>query len=347
MTNERPWPTPTICYGLVQHIAESVARLGFSGELAHARFPGTDPSFEAPVPAQQLHDLWEEVRVRSGEVGWGLRVAELDRERDLGALGAAVRHAATLGEALVHHSRLLRLFTQSVGTVLTVGGDHTFYELQCPYPDLIHPESVEHLLADFVWVLDVRRSGTEARPAVVHVRHRRPGDLTHHERVLGLEVRFEASGDGLAFGSAQLLEPRGGVDPARRAEARRLADQALQAHEPHETLVRRVEAVIATELTQGPPRLDLVAERLGVHPKALSRRLAAQGVGYKDLLDHVRRHLAYRHLSSPLTLEEVAYRLGYSEAAAFTRAFRRWTGTSPGAYRAAKRRPRHDGPPEG
>jgi AraC-like DNA-binding protein len=328
-----PATTPTTCYAVVAHIASGVRKLGFDAELRHAAFPGTDNSPDAPVPARQLYDLWDEVRSRSGLPGWGLRVAELDRGRDVGEVGVAVRAAGTLGDALVQHSRLLRLWTMSVGTSLMVRGRHAFYELQCPYPDLLHPENVEYLLADFVWLLDLRARGARSTPAVVHVRHRAPEDLSFHDRILGLDVRFDAGRDGLAFGSAALVEPTEGTDPEREAEGRRIADEALSAHTPHETLLRRVEAVIAEELSHGPPRIDLVAERLGVHPKTLSRRLAAHGVSYVDALDGVRRALSYRYLASPLSLEQVAYLLGYSEAAAFTRAFRRWTGTSPGAYR--------------
>jgi AraC-like DNA-binding protein len=332
--------TPTICFAVLDHIVQSVGRLGFDSELENARFPGTEPSPDAPVPAQQLYDLWDEVRLRSGQTGWGLRMAELDRERDTGALGIAVRNAATLGEALVQHGRLLRLLTLSVRTSLTITGERAFYELHCPYPDLIHPETVEYLLADFVWTLDLRAAREGGHTIAVHLRHRPPAEVAHHERVLGLKVRFDAASDGLAIDSAALLEPNRGADPDRRAEARRIADQALREYEPHETLVKRVEAVIAEELAQGPPRIDLVAERLGVHPKTLSRRLASHGVSYLDVLDRVRRTLSYRYLSTQLSVEQVAYRLGYSESAAFARAFRRWTGTSPGAYRTNRTIPR-------
>ena len=66
----------------------------------------------------------------------------------------------------------------------------------------------------------------------------------------------------------------------------------------------------------------------------LVRRLAEQGLTYKGLLDDVRHELALHHLSEArIGVKQVAYLLGYSEVTAFSHAFHRWTGSSPGQYR--------------
>jgi AraC-like DNA-binding protein len=71
-------------------------------------------------------------------------------------------------------------------------------------------------------------------------------------------------------------------------------------------------------------------------PRTLKRKLAACGTTYSDLLDELRQNRAVQLLGSDqLSIEAIADRLGYSDAANFGRAFRRWTGTTPGAYRSA------------
>jgi AraC-like DNA-binding protein len=72
--------------------------------------------------------------------------------------------------------------------------------------------------------------------------------------------------------------------------------------------------------------------------RTLQRRLTAEDVTFEDLVDRVRRDLAERHLSeSALSIAEIGYLLGYSEPAAFHRAFKRWTGNTPQVFRRDRR----------
>lgn len=81
-------------------------------------------------------------------------------------------------------------------------------------------------------------------------------------------------------------------------------------------------------------RADTVAARLGISERTLHRRLAADGYSYRQLDERVRRNMAERLLvDSSLGLESIAQQLGYSEAAGFSRAFKRWTGYSPNQWR--------------
>ena len=84
------------------------------------------------------------------------------------------------------------------------------------------------------------------------------------------------------------------------------------------------------------PTLERVAASLGMSERVLRRRLTARGTSFRALADEVISPLARRYLhDSTLSLDDVAERLGYSEPASFVRAFRRWTGTTPDAYRSA------------
>lgn len=86
------------------------------------------------------------------------------------------------------------------------------------------------------------------------------------------------------------------------------------------------------------PGLDEVAKRLCTSSRTLKRRLQQQGVSFQQLLDEVRQREAVRLLENPtLSVEEVANRIGYSSSANFTRAFRKWLGNTPGAYRVGQR----------
>ncbi|MDP8993590.1 MAG: helix-turn-helix transcriptional regulator [Pseudomonadota bacterium] len=93
---------------------------------------------------------------------------------------------------------------------------------------------------------------------------------------------------------------------------------------------REVERRIESSLEQGPVRVDRLARELGLSRQTLYRRLKTEGATFEQLLDRVRRRVAQRLLREEgLSVKEVAYRLGFSDPAAFSRAFKRWTGTSP------------------
>jgi AraC-like DNA-binding protein len=77
-----------------------------------------------------------------------------------------------------------------------------------------------------------------------------------------------------------------------------------------------------------------VARGLGMSERTLKRKLAEQGTSYSELLDRERHSQAVELLRGAASIDDVAERLGYSDAANFTRAFRRWTGRSPRVHRA-------------
>ena len=86
---------------------------------------------------------------------------------------------------------------------------------------------------------------------------------------------------------------------------------------------------------RGAAKMEEVAAELGMAPRTLHRHLGAEGTSFRQLVDEVREALAEEMLSHRMTVEEVAERLGYSEASSFVHAFKRWKGVSPRAYRRA------------
>ena len=121
------------------------------------------------------------------------------------------------------------------------------------------------------------------------------------------------------------------------ARAMEEGSRAPEPAAPRDTPFRReVERHVEPLLPSGAVRIDKVAREMGCSRQTLYRRLKAEGITFEQLLDDLRRRLALRLVREPgLSVKEIAYRLGFSEPAAFSRAFKRWTGRTP---RAAARR---------
>ena len=94
-----------------------------------------------------------------------------------------------------------------------------------------------------------------------------------------------------------------------------------------------VEQRLEPLLASGEVGIERLARDLGYSRQTLYRRLKAEGVTYEQLLDGLRRRLAMRFMREGLSVKDAAYRLGFSDPAAFSRAFKRWTGSSPSGMR--------------
>jgi AraC-like DNA-binding protein len=102
----------------------------------------------------------------------------------------------------------------------------------------------------------------------------------------------------------------------------------------HESLSDRVRQILMQEVPGGNPSLEWVASRLALSPRTLQRRLRDEGTTHVALLDDLRRDLAIGYLKEKrVPIGEIAFLLGFSEPSAFHRAFRRWTGSTPGEVR--------------
>jgi AraC-like DNA-binding protein len=114
-----------------------------------------------------------------------------------------------------------------------------------------------------------------------------------------------------------------------------MANQALAKRASEPSPLDRIREIIAEELVRGEPSLERVAKRMATSGRTLRRRLEENGTTFRALLDAARADLARSYVQDRrISLSEVAFMIGFSEPSAFNRAFKRWTDTTPAAWRA-------------
>src|SRR5262249_39671 len=108
------------------------------------------------------------------------------------------------------------------------------------------------------------------------------------------------------------------------------ADSLLEELESSKSARGRVESLLMPILHTGGANMDLIADKLGLSRQTLFRQLKTEGVTFERVLDELRHKLALQYLQGKkVSVNETAYLVGFSEPAAFSRAFKRWTGVSP------------------
>jgi AraC-like DNA-binding protein len=169
----------------------------------------------------------------------------------------------------------------------------------------------EEVLAAWVtfghWV-----SGLDLAPTLVRFQHPQPADISEHQRIFACPLLFEQ-----ADGQTRVM-----LDAS--------ADQQLVAFKQGDSLLLRACELLAAQLVAGPVNLP----RLALRPRTVQLRLAEAGLSFRQVQGETRQPLALDYLrDAALELADIAFLLGFSEVGSLARAFRRWTGHSPGDYR--------------
>jgi AraC-like DNA-binding protein len=257
---------------------------------------------------------------------------------DYGAFGLAWKSATTLRGSFDRAERYgLVLTSVSVHEVeSTVGG--AFLHLHREGERCLGLRlSNEATLASIASISREVASGP-FRPQEVHLKHPAPDSVSAHEAYFGCTVHFGSEREGLLVSEATLRTPNRLGDPAIVDFFDTHLDGELEQLDDSVGLERRVRDLVTTSLSEGVPLLSDVSSRLAMSGRTLQRRLAEQGTSFQTLVDDARRDLAKRLLQdTDYSLIEVAFMTGFSEQSALTRAFKRWVGRTPGAFRAESR----------
>jgi len=170
--------------------------------------------------------------------------------------------------------------------------------------------------------------------------HPRPLHAEEYRRMFSPVIRFDTAATAVWF-DARLLQAELQVDAASlRAFLRDAPQSVFLKQVASGGLTERVRRQCRQALGQGEalPTLQELAARLELSPATLRRRLETEGSTWQQLKDAVRRELSMQLLADrTLTVDEIADRLGFNDASTFYRAFRKWTGQAPGAWRAQAR----------
>ena len=317
----------TILEGMGQ-VGIDVAAVCAAGPLSMAELE----TRETLIPAAQLAAIWREGTRLYGRGTVGMAVAMAAPTGRL-VMDYVASTSATLRQAIEQVARYHRLITRNGDLRVRPEGELTVVELLLNLP----PAAVPAQLIEYSITALARRvlDFTGKRVRGVSFPHAPLGPREDYLRLLGVAPRFEADTAGVTLDDDLLATPCRGHDPNLFKVVRAHAELLRQQLPRDATMRAQARRVVVGSIAQGEPEMAAVARALSTSERSLQRRLQEEGTSFREVVDGARNELAAGYLADRrMSVSEVAYLLGYAEASAFVRAFKRWTGKTPGETRA-------------
>jgi len=171
--------------------------------------------------------------------------------------------------------------------------------------------------------------------SAVHYRHDDARVETEAMRLFQAPVVYLQDNMGYCFSADWLDTPVLQHPSSAESYLRRAPSSMLVTYRDHSSYTERVKRMVRKDLSDPALSFEQVSRALKMTPQTLRRKLMAEGQGFQDIKNDMRRDVAIELLSDPdVKMSEIANRLGFSELATFHRAFREWTGMTPGNFRS-------------
>ena len=305
------------------------------------REAGIDPAlFEDPentISFAAMGRLFSLCVARSGCPHFGLLVGRQGGISSLGIVGLLSQHLPDVRTALRNIILHLHLHDRGAVPTLEVQNEtamlgYAIYQKNVASTDQIYDGAMA-----IAFNLMKTLCGPKWQPSEVLLCHAEPADREPYRALFKVPPRFDAERTALVFPATWLDQPMHGVNP----QLRRILEAEVEALKilSDGDFVSQLRRILQSLIVAGCPSVDQTALLLAMHRRTLNRRLNALGITFKQLLDETRFEIAQQLLrDTRMPVVDIAVTLNYTGASAFTRAFRRWSGASPAAWRAAFQR---------
>lgn len=329
---------PTTLAATATAIAEAVEALGGDPKRPFQRAGLDVDEMQKPgarYPFRAMIRLWEEARVETGDPCIGLFAARRLKPQALHALGLSWLTSSSLLNGLQRMVRYSRIANTALlfrlvpdGEQLRIVTEYHAGELRAP------PEAVDAVMA-FIVKMGRLMTDKNFAPLLVTFEHADNGHIDQYIDMFQAPVFCARSENALYFDAETLAQPIPAGNEELAAETDRITERYLATLDP-ERVQDRVRKILLALLPSGDVDQEAVARTLHRSVSSLQRQLKAEGASYRQILDETRVTLAQQFVRERrYSLGQIAYLLGFSDQANFSRAFKRWTGMAPTAFRAS------------
>ena len=326
-----------------RYICQLYESAGFKASRMY-RECGVDPHVfddtNGRFPHHVTSRVWEKIESHSRDRHIGLHLGNHAEFVPTNLVYHIMRASQSLGDSLGKCVKYQRLLSDAANVRLDVHGGRAEFVFNLRHsgvPPTRH--QMEFWLANIVGHLS-DLTGKKFRASEIRFQHEAPHLRQEYDHVFSCKVKFGARNNSVLIPVEQLVVP---VVCANDEVSQLLCGRAnaLLGLLQQESMTLKVRRALCLELEVSDclsPNIQRVSKRLALSPRTMQRRLAEDGTTFANLVDDVRKGFALASIGdTDEPIAEVGYRLGYSEISCFYRAFKRWTGVTPGSFRLAKK----------
>jgi AraC-like DNA-binding protein len=323
---------------LATHLRMVLRWLEAQGEQAQEHFErhGLDINvLQQPrerLPAAGVDALLADLRDRFQRPCLGTELAEFHRLSDTHALGITLLASDNGLEALERGLRYQRLLSTGAPMLLEEHKNQVSL-IFSPMTFELSRDVLGTYMNAMIWRCMKMAAPSALQPLKVEMAAPQP-DNQHFETAMGCKIAWSQNRTAMVFDKSQLLEPwqMRNTEIIRANEP--MLDNLLKSLRTGD-IAGKVRWQLLDALDKELPSEEAIAQALHMSPRTLQRRLKAENTSYGEVVQQTRMQLAQQLLASPdISATEVGLACGFSDASAFTRAFKRWTGTTPSDYRS-------------
>lgn len=320
----------------VSTVLGAAQRQGLATEalLAHAGIPLSDLKAQR-WPIDHITRLWRAAARLTQDAGFGLKAGSQVGPASFNVVSYILQSSPTLRESIAVVQKFQRLISDG-GRFQMIAGELASWIVYHPRQGELafSPHQLEAVLSAVVsfsrWV-----TGSGVRPLRVQFSHAALGPLSGYQAVFQCPVDFEQAFSGLLLDNAALDQPLPQADAQLATVHQQVAAARLAAlSEESGDLASELRSWLAAQLSRTLPDRARAAQAFGMGERTFARRLQSLELSYTGLLDAARReHACHAVAHTQRSFADIAQSLGFAEPSTFNRAFKRWTGQVPGAYR--------------
>lgn len=331
--------TPAIQFtlGLLAYAAQRGIEPERICRLAHI-----DPSWpaaanKAPLTEKQLNDCWTALLQVSNDPLFGLHFGESLQLSALGIVGELIKSSATIGDAVTVAAELGELVTGWFRFAITKeAGSFTIHIIAAKEDWATSIAATQTLDALMVLVIHELDGLLLRKIKPLQVYYAQPvSQAAEYERVFRCMPHIGENGNAISFDvkywNDAIITANYELQEFLQQKMRALMETVNNS----EKFSDKINRFLIGNAYMGILTLEETAANFNISPRTLQRRLRDEQVSFQQLAEHARQYLAVQALKQGVyAVKEIAYMLGYNELSAFSRAFKRWTGTSPNNFRA-------------
>lgn len=267
------------------------------------------------------------------DVTFGAR-AGLQFESSSSVTAYISKYSRDLKQVLENTARFHGIIDPALAFNLRISGNFAALEADWKDPSF----SRYHRRTEFLLFAGVARMRALTQvtlyPIEIRFQHEVGQHAARYQKIGGFPVTFSAERLEIILSLPSLDLPVPTYDPSLRAHLLEYGERLLaERRSPNQKTQALVEGLITRSIPGGIIQADEVAAQLGLSPRTLARRLADEGTSYREIVEDLRCDLAQTFIRNGMNLAEISYSLGYADQAAFSTAFKRWTGQAPSNFR--------------